>query len=77
MSKTLDEKVQKKENEKRKPLAHREDRTRSLQMPSLDFRLKSLTLYPIELGGRRNLLLNEHLISPKALSSNINMQNIP
>jgi hypothetical protein len=29
------------------PLAHREGRTRSLQMTR-----KSLTLYPIELGGR-------------------------
>ena len=40
------------QEESKNQLAHREDRTRSLQMPSLDFRLKSLTLYPIELGGR-------------------------
>jgi hypothetical protein len=32
---------------KNMPLAHREGRTRSLQMTR-----KSLTLYPIELGGR-------------------------
>jgi hypothetical protein len=31
---------------KKLPVAHREGRTRSLQMT-----LKSLTLYPIELGG--------------------------
>ena len=32
-------------------IAHREGRTRSLQMPWPSFSLKSLTLYPIELGG--------------------------
>jgi hypothetical protein len=34
--------------ERKNPLAHREGRTRSLQMPAS----KSLTLYPIELGGQ-------------------------
>jgi hypothetical protein len=42
---------------KKERLAHREDRTRSLQiiievMARLCARYKSLTLYPIELGGR-------------------------
>jgi hypothetical protein len=41
--------------QKFKGLAHREGRTRSLQiaaMMRLSIRHKSLTLYPIELGGR-------------------------
>ena len=42
-------------SQKVKGLAHREGRTRSLQiavMMQLRIRHKSLTLYPIELGGR-------------------------
>jgi hypothetical protein len=43
-----------KEKEKKvskKFIAHREGRTRSLQIPPLVTHCKSLTLYPIELGG--------------------------
>ena len=38
----------------KKILAHREGRTRSLQITALhdSYNRKSLTLYPIELGGR-------------------------
>ena len=46
--------TQKTEKEK-KGLAHREGRTRSLQIAVMmrrSIRHKSLTLYPIELGGR-------------------------
>jgi hypothetical protein len=45
--------------QKLKGLAHREGRTRSLQiavMMRLSTRLKSLTLYPIELGGRLKMI---------------------
>ena len=68
---------------KKNQLAHREDRTRSLQMPSLDFRLKSLTLYPIELGGQYQFLLGKQLTllntCPSKVYNNIIMkqQNIP
>ena len=38
----------------KKNIAHREGRTRSLQITALhdSYKRKSLTLYPIELGGR-------------------------